>query len=168
MIYDEKTKRKVVIGGLVLLMLLLFYRMGASYTGQDWSKRVRDYDKVNRIEIQAPKKEMVVVESMTMVEQLKKYLKPSETIVEQRDQFEEKMKGTPVNIDFYTEDRLLFSEQVYALKEAILDEKEPGKSYSCYIGGEPYAIKIEGHPVQIVGNDAQVDKYLSQFLRAEK
>lgn len=158
--------KHILLAVMVLVMAALpFYRALNFNDSQEWDDKMHKYPEVNRILIQSPKETPIEIQSKTMVEQMKKYFEIREDISLHREVIEPKIKGTPVNVDFYIGEELLFSQQLYSLKEAALNPEKAGESFSQYISGEPYAVKCEGKNVSIVADDPQVDRYLLQFLK---
>ncbi|MDO4792933.1 MAG: hypothetical protein Q3993_02030 [Filifactor alocis] len=163
----RKPLRKQAFLGIlmVLMMTVMFHRLATMNNSGDWKKKLDKYPQVNRIVIQPPKGEPIEIESETMLQQVKRYFEIKKDISIHKGVIESKIKGTPANIDFYIDDKPLFSVQIYALKEAALNEDNPGESFSGYIAGKPYAFKMEGRNVSITASDAQLDKYLDKLLR---
>lgn len=159
-------KKQALLGILmVLMMMVMFHRLATMNTGGDWKKKLDKYPEVNRIVIQPSKGDSIEIESETMLQQVKRYFEIKEDISIHKNVIESKIKGTPANIEFYIDEKPLFSVQIYALKEAALNADNPGESFSGYIAGKPYAFKMEGRNVSITASDAQLDKYLDKLLR---
>lgn len=164
--FGKTPKKQILLAVLLIVVMAVpFYRAANFNNEKEWVHKLERYQEVNRILIQSPKESPIEIESQTMVEQMKKYFEIRQDISIHKELIESKIKGTPVNVDFYIGEELLFSQQLYSLKEAALNPEKAGESFSQYIGGNPYAVKCEGKNVTIVGADAQVDRYLLQFFK---
>lgn len=136
--------------------------------GNSFHKIHAHYDKITSIEIKAPKGTVVQVDNKGLVNQVKKYCKPTDKMSSYREDFEKNTTGTPITISFYQEDKLLFEEKIYRLKESVLDKQEVGKARCIYIQAVPCAVKIDDEWIAINGSDAQVEKYIGELWSENK
>ena len=136
--------------------------------GNSFHKIHAHYDKITSIEIKAPKGTVVQVDNKGLVNQVKKYCKPTDKMSSYREDFEKNTTGTPITISFYQEDKLLCEEKLYRLKQAAEDEREDGKARCIYIQAVPCAVKIDDEWIAINGSDAQVEKYIGELWSENK
>ena len=161
-------QKKIVLIAILIIGIVLSVAVYSVNREISLHKIDTNYDKITSIRIKAPTGSVVRVENKTLVDQVKRYCKPTGELSIYQQDFETNTTGTPITIAFYKEDKLLIEEKIYTLKESVLDKEEVGKARCIYIQSVPCAVKTGDKWIAINASDAQVEKYLGELWNGNK